>query len=82
MFRILSAARPMFWNAFWSAAHAYEARIVVRCQASHPLLDPKMLWASARYADDSGMDLVTVARLPEGVACEAVPVRTLERIAA
>jgi spore coat polysaccharide biosynthesis protein SpsF len=64
-----------------NTAHAYEARIVVRCQASHPLLDPKMLWASARYAYDSGMDYVTVARLPEGVACEAVPVRTLEMIA-
>ena len=64
-----------------SVAHAYEARIVVRCQASHPLLDPKMLWASARYAVDSGMDYVTVARLPEGVASEAVAVRTLEHIA-
>ena len=63
------------------AAQEYEARIVVRCQASHPLLDPKMLWASARYAHDSGMDYVTVARLPLGAAGEAFPVRTLERIA-
>lgn len=64
-----------------SAVQEYEARIVVRCQASHPLLDPKMLWASARYAYDSGMDYVTVARLPIGAASEALPVRTLERIA-
>ena len=63
------------------AARQYEAKIVVRCQASHPLLDPKMLWASARYAVDSNMDLVTVARLPVGVAVEAMPLRTLERIA-
>ena len=64
-----------------AAAHQYEARLVVRCQASHPLLDPKMLWASAQYAHDSGMDLVTVGRLPHGVACEAMPTRTLERVA-
>lgn len=63
------------------AAYEYEARLVVRCQASHPLTDSKMLWASAQYAHDSGMDLVTVARLPHGVACEALPVRTLERVA-
>ncbi len=64
-----------------SAARQYEAKIVVRCQASNPLLDPKMLWASARYALDSNMDLVTVARLPMGVATEAMPIQTLERIA-
>ena len=63
-------------------ATAYDARVIVRCQASNPLLDPKMLWASARYAYDSGMDYVTVARLPVGTSCEAFPVRTLERIAA
>ncbi len=62
-------------------AYALDASIVVRCQASSPLLNPRMLWACARYAVDSGMDLVTVARLPVGVACEAFPVRTLERIA-
>ena len=62
-------------------ASAYDAHMVVRCQANNPLLDPKMLWASARYAYDSDMDYVTVARLPVGVACEAFPVRTLERIA-
>lgn len=63
------------------AAREYKAQYVVRCQANNPLLDPKMLWASARYAVDSNMDLVTVARLPIGVATEAVPMRTLERIA-
>ena len=31
-------------------ASAYDAHMVVRCQANNPLLDPKMLWASARYA--------------------------------
>lgn len=61
------------------AAEAHNARIVIRCLDSQPLLDPKMLDASARYAIDSGMDYVIVARLPEGVAAEAIPLRTLQR---
>lgn len=63
------------------AARLSRAEIVVRCLVNSPLLDPKMLDACARYALDSGMDYITVARLPQGVTSEAIPLHTLLRTA-
>jgi spore coat polysaccharide biosynthesis protein SpsF (cytidylyltransferase family) len=63
------------------AARSQEARTVIRVLDNQPLLDPRMLDACARYALDSGMDYVRVARLPGGVSAEAMLVRTLERSA-
>lgn len=62
------------------AARANEADIVVPCSVSQVFLSPRMLWASVRYALDSGMDAVVVARMAAGTACEALPLRTLERL--
>lgn len=63
------------------AAQSRNAQIIARCFACNPLLDPKMLDACARYALDSGMDYITVARLPVGVTSEAIPFRALLRTA-
>lgn len=63
------------------AARSVQAEFVVLCPVSRPLLDPRMLDACGRYALESGMDYITVARLPEGVTSEAIPLRTLERTA-
>ncbi|HZO90978.1 MAG TPA: hypothetical protein VFB38_21820 [Chthonomonadaceae bacterium] len=63
------------------AARMVEAQIVAHCTLNNVLLDPKMLDACVRYALDSGMDYVTVSRLPLGTATAAMPLRTLRRAA-
>jgi len=64
-----------------AASLAFEAAFVVCCPANRPLIEPRMLWASARYASDSGMDFVSVARLPQGASADAMPIRTLHSAA-
>ncbi|CEK12692.1 spore coat polysaccharide biosynthesis protein F, CMP-KDO synthetase [Chthonomonas calidirosea] len=59
------------------AATTFQADVIVRAFACDPLLEPKMLWAATRYQLDTDMDIVTVGRLPEGTACEVMPLRTL-----
>ncbi|HZP81038.1 MAG TPA: hypothetical protein VFB21_05340 [Chthonomonadaceae bacterium] len=64
------------------AARMFEANLVIRCTLNNVLLDPQMLEACVVYARRSGMDYVTVGRLPVGAAVEAMPLRTLNRLAA
>jgi spore coat polysaccharide biosynthesis protein SpsF len=64
------------------AADSFSAQAVVFCPDSKPLVFPRMLDACARYALEATVDYVTVGRLPEGSAVEALPVSTLRRIAA
>jgi spore coat polysaccharide biosynthesis protein SpsF (cytidylyltransferase family) len=68
--------------AMIQVAQQQEARVVLRCLDSAPLLNPRMLDACARYALDSSLDYVQVGRLPQGVAMEAMLLRTLTRTAA
>jgi spore coat polysaccharide biosynthesis protein SpsF len=63
------------------AAEIAAAQVVVFCPDSRPFVSPRMLDACARYALEAGMDYVTVGRLPAGVAPEAIPTKTLRRIA-
>lgn len=60
-----------------NAANHCEANYLVICSTAHPLLDPRMMDACARYMLESDMDFVTVARMPSGVSVEALPLRTL-----
>lgn len=64
------------------AARMFEANLVIRCTLNNALLDPQMLEACVVYARQAGMDYVTVGRLPVGAAVEAIPLRTLNRLAA
>jgi spore coat polysaccharide biosynthesis protein SpsF (cytidylyltransferase family) len=64
-----------------SAARAFDATLVVRCTLNNVLLDPRMFDACPIYALRSDMDYVLVNRLPEGVTVDAMPIRTLHRIA-
>lgn len=67
-------------SALLRCAEQAGARCLAHIPADTVLLDPKMLDACARYALDSEMDSVTVRRLPQGVAVEAVPARTLHHL--
>ena len=59
------------------AAEYIRANYLVICSLAQPLLDPRMMDASARYMLESDMDYVTVARMPAGTNVEAIPLRTM-----
>jgi spore coat polysaccharide biosynthesis protein SpsF len=78
--RFCSGSEEDVMGRLYDAALQANARWIVRCQASQPLVDPGMLLASLQYVQQSGMDVVTVGGMPSGVGGEAFPLRTLENL--
>lgn len=64
------------------AAATFEATLAVVLSAQNPLSDPRLTWATARYAADTKFDLVAVSRIPLGGAGFTVRADVLRRIAA
>ncbi len=63
------------------AARMFDATVVVRCTLNNVLLEPRLFDACPIYALSSGMDYILVNRLPQGVTVDAMPMRTLTRVA-
>ena len=69
------------WQRIEEIAHERGAETLVRCHAHQVFLSPRMLDACALYALESGMDYVTVTRLPQGVSAEAFPIHSFHTLA-